>query len=256
MAMTVTELAEQVRDSNERLTEAVQELRRELTESRQELRRELTESRQELRQELGELRAEFAQSRQEFSRFRVEVAEKLGAINTNLETLKTRVENSLSIAKWAVTVIIPVVLGVIVWSYTAHERLARIESSIISLRDATQAHTKQIEKLESSVVAQSQQIQQVRDSVMALRDVTQVQGKQIEKLESSVMAQSKQIEKLENSVMVLRDVTNAHSKQIEELVKMARARPPALDASGIKELTEQIRSLRDELKKSQKTNPN
>jgi hypothetical protein len=117
MAMTVTELAEQVRDSNQRLAEAIQDLRGEMGGLRQELRKEMAESRQELRKEMAELRQEVADSREELKSFRIEVTEKLGAVDTKLEHLSTRVENSLSIAKWAVTAIIPIVIGAIIWSY-------------------------------------------------------------------------------------------------------------------------------------------
>ena len=95
---------------------------------------------------MGVLRQEVAASREEFKSFRVEVTEKLGAFNTKLENLGTRVEHGLSIARWAITVTIPIVLGAVVWSYTTHERLARLETSITTLRDSTH-------KLEGSITA-------------------------------------------------------------------------------------------------------
>ncbi len=167
MAMTVTELAEQVRDSNQRLAEAIKDLRKEMGE---------------LRQEVGGLRRDFMD-------FRVDVTAKLGVLNTNLENLRIRVENSLSIAKWAITVIIPIVIGAVIWSYTTHERLARLESSITTLRDVTQAHGKQIE---------------------------------------------------------------AQGQQIEELARVVRATPP-IDPSSIKELIEQGKRMRDDLRQIKDT---
>jgi chromosome segregation ATPase len=211
MAMTVTELAEQVRDSNQRLAEAIHDLRGEMSGLRQEV----------------------AQSREEFKSFQVEVPEKLGAVNTKLENLGTRVEPGLSITRWAITVTIPIVLGAIVWSYTTLERLARLETSIATLRDTTEARGKQIDKIGGSVA-------KLETSIATLRDAAEPRGKQIDKIEASVMA--------------LRDTTQAQGKQIEAQgkqvegpVRVVGAKPP-IDPASIVELIEQGKHMREDLR--------
>src|SRR6266550_3275451 len=84
-------LAEDVRrleESNQRLAEAVHGLGR----------------------DLGSFRAEVAEN---FGGLRAEVAEKLGALNANLEGFRGRAETSLSVARWGVRVLTPLIIGLI-----------------------------------------------------------------------------------------------------------------------------------------------
>jgi hypothetical protein len=73
--MTVTELADEVRESNRRQAEVNERLADEI----HELNRN-------------------------FNDFRVEIAEKLGAINTNLERFQGRTETSFKVAVWGISV--------------------------------------------------------------------------------------------------------------------------------------------------------
>src|SRR4051794_36195838 len=77
MTMTVAELAEEVRESNRRLAE-----------------------------EVHNLRADFAD-------FRVEVSEKLGSINANLEGFRGRTDTAFKVAGWGVTLAAGVALSVV-----------------------------------------------------------------------------------------------------------------------------------------------
>jgi hypothetical protein len=89
-------LAEQIEASNERLTKAIDDLTRKVEDGQKE-----------------------------FISFRLDLTDKLSAIR-----------NSLSWAKGiAVLVALPVVFGVAAWSCKAADRAARIEESVIALRD-------------------------------------------------------------------------------------------------------------------------
>ena len=78
MALTVMELAEEVRESNRRLTLAIDGLG------------------------------------QKLDNLRVEIAKDLGTININLEGFKGRVDSELVVAKWAAKVLTPAVFSLIV----------------------------------------------------------------------------------------------------------------------------------------------
>jgi hypothetical protein len=111
VADEVKELGLRVAESNERLTEAIHDLGH------------------------------------KFDDFRVQVADKLGAINTNLETFKGRMETALAVAKWTVTAVVPILLTLIYWSYSATGRAVHIEDSIAALRDHAKEQDDRIAKL-------------------------------------------------------------------------------------------------------------
>jgi hypothetical protein len=83
----------------------------------------------------------------DLANFRVEVAKELGAINASLEAFKARTESSLSVARWAVAVSVPILVGLVVWSYSAYERAVRIEDSVTSLREHAKEQDARIAKL-------------------------------------------------------------------------------------------------------------
>jgi hypothetical protein len=101
-------LAEQIEASNDRLTKAIDDLARKVEDGQKE-----------------------------FIQFRLDLTDKLSAI-----------QNSLSWAKGiAVLVVLPVVFGVVAWSYKAADRAARIEESVIALRDHAKDQDARIAKL-------------------------------------------------------------------------------------------------------------
>ncbi len=101
-------LAEQIEASNTRLTKSLDDLTRKLEEGQKE-----------------------------FYQFRLELTDKLSAI-----------QNSLAWAKGiAVLVVLPVVLGLVTYSYKAADRAARIEVSIIALKDHAKGQDERIDKL-------------------------------------------------------------------------------------------------------------
>src|SRR5207253_454949 len=94
MTLTVTELAEEVRESNKRLTEA-----------------------------RHDLRADFAD-------FRVEVAKELGAINANLEKHRAETAASLRFAGRSVVILIPVVVALIGAAFWITWYAAKLDSRV------------------------------------------------------------------------------------------------------------------------------
>jgi hypothetical protein len=137
-------LAEDIRDlreSNHRiatrvdsLEAAVRDLGRDLGNFRADVASEIGGLRAELASEIGGLRAELASEigglRAEVGGLRSEVIEKLGAINTNLEKFQTRTETSLRFAGWAITILIPVVIGLIGGAFWVTWHAAKLDSRV------------------------------------------------------------------------------------------------------------------------------
>ena len=138
------------RESNQRMADAINRVATDLSNVRVEIAKELRESNQRLSDaiirvtaDLGNFRVEIAKElgviNADLGNFRVEIAERLGAINANLEGFRGRTENSLAVARWAITVSVPVLLGLVIWSYSAYERAVRIEDSVTALKDSVTA---------------------------------------------------------------------------------------------------------------------
>jgi uncharacterized protein (UPF0212 family) len=101
-------LAEQIEASNDRLTKAIEDISRKVDDSQKE-----------------------------FVHFRLDLTDKLSAI-----------QNSLSWAKWITAmIVVPIVLGLAAFSYKATDRAARIEESIVALRDHAKEQDQRIAKL-------------------------------------------------------------------------------------------------------------
>lgn len=79
--------------------------------------------------------------------FRVEVAEKLGAINANLEAFRGRTETSLAVARWIASALVPIVVALVGWGFVQAQRAAHIEDSIAELRDHTRDQDSRIARL-------------------------------------------------------------------------------------------------------------
>jgi hypothetical protein len=94
MSLTVTELAEEVRDSNRRLTQSIDSLG------------------------------------QKFDNLRVEIAKDFGVVNTNLESFKTRTEMSVGIARWGINLMMPLIIAALGWLAYATWYVAKMDSRL------------------------------------------------------------------------------------------------------------------------------
>jgi hypothetical protein len=166
MSLTVTELAEEVRESNRRLTQAVEGLGQKFDDVRVEVasvRVEVANLRGEVSKELGAINTNLANFRTEVAKeftgvakelgdintklanSRTEVTRELGAINTNLEAFKGRVETSLAVAKWSVNIMTPLVVSLVAFAVGGAWYLAKLDSRINGLGPVTPHKEVQIE---------------------------------------------------------------------------------------------------------------
>src|SRR5262245_5966319 len=103
MALTVAELAEEVRRSNDKIAEALRDLRVDF----HAVRTEFTEFRVEMADKLGAVNTNLESFRGSttgnLQAAKLEVTEKLGSINATLESFKSSTTTSLSVAKWGAT---------------------------------------------------------------------------------------------------------------------------------------------------------
>ena len=118
-------LSGEMRDSNLRMADAMRDSNLRLTDAINRLAGDFGNFRVEVAKDLGTVNASI-------QTLKGEVAKDLGAINTNLEPFKGRTETSLSVARWAVGVVMTVVLGLVAWSYSAYARAVHIEDSIVA----------------------------------------------------------------------------------------------------------------------------
>jgi hypothetical protein len=113
--------------------------------------------------------------RRDFNDFRVDVAQRLGAINVDiggklstinatLEGFRGRVETKLAVAQWVATVSVPIIVGLVGWAFVSAQRATRLEDSI---------------------VASAQRAEHIEESVIALRDAIKMREMR-EKLENPV----------------------------------------------------------------------
>ena len=130
--------------SREQTDAALSGLRTEMKASREQtdaalsgLRTEMKASREQTDAALNGLRADLGASRERTDRslteIRVEVAEKFGAINTNLESFRGRVEISLRIASWTVGILIPLIFSVIGFGFWFTWHAAKLDSAVETL---------------------------------------------------------------------------------------------------------------------------
>lgn len=94
-----------------------------------------------------QLASEIHDLRKDFHDFRVEIVDKLGAINTNLEGFKGRVETQLAVARWIAGASTPIILGLLAWAFTATQRATHIEDSVAALRDVAKEQDERIARL-------------------------------------------------------------------------------------------------------------
>ncbi len=94
-----------------------------------------------------ELAGEIHDLRSDFHDFRVEIAEKLGAINANLEGFRGRVETSLGVAKWVAGIAAGIGVALVGWGYTQAQRAAHVEDAVSSLEKFVGKQSEQIARL-------------------------------------------------------------------------------------------------------------
>ncbi len=102
--------------------------------------KDLRESQKRLAGEVHEIRGELAGLRLEmaekFGEFRTEMAGSLGAINGTLESLRTRLDHSVSVAKWTVGILMPIIVGLIGTAVWLTWHAAKLDSRVERLENA------------------------------------------------------------------------------------------------------------------------
>ena len=90
---------------------------------------------------LSGLRTDLEASRERTERslteIRVEVAEKFGSINTNLESFRGRVEVALRTASWTVGILIPLVFSLIGFGFGFTWQAAKLDYEVAALKSRT-----------------------------------------------------------------------------------------------------------------------
>jgi hypothetical protein len=132
----LSEDVKDLREVNRQLAEEIKRVFEHSTAETRESNHRLSDAINRVATDLSNFRVEIAK---ELGDFRVEIAKKLGVINANLEGFKGRTENSLAVARWVVAVSVPVLLGLVVWSYSAYARAGHIEDSVTALKDSVTA---------------------------------------------------------------------------------------------------------------------
>src|SRR5438552_1400766 len=84
-----------------------------LAEQIRETNQRLTQSHERLADEVRDLNHRFDELTRKFDEFRVEIAKKLGAINANLEGFRGRTETAFRVAVWGISVATTVAIAVI-----------------------------------------------------------------------------------------------------------------------------------------------
>jgi hypothetical protein len=127
MPVPTDQLAEKIKDlreANQRLAEAIRDLGREFASFRVDNAEKLgainTNLRVDVAQQLGAIN----------TNLRVEVAQQLGLINSNVEALRARVESSLSVAKRFVGVVTPIVIALVGFAIGATWYAAKLDSRV------------------------------------------------------------------------------------------------------------------------------
>jgi len=141
MPIPTDHLADQIQQTNERLAKAIEHLSAELREQNERL----TDAIHDVSRDLGIFRADVAR---EFGVLRADVAREFGVFRADVARELSAIQTSLAWAKWIATiVVVPTVLGLVAWSYKAADRAARIEESIVALRDHARDQDQRIAKL-------------------------------------------------------------------------------------------------------------
>ena len=90
----------------------------------------LTEDVKELREAHRRLAEEAHELRGDLADFRTDMAEKLGTINGTLERLEGRIGHSISVAKWTVGILIPIVISLIGTAFWLTWHAAELDSRV------------------------------------------------------------------------------------------------------------------------------
>ena len=99
-----------------------------------------TDTDMKLAENLNEFRIEVAE---DFGKLRTDVAEKLGAINGTLERLEGRIGHSISVAKWTIGILMPIILGLIGTAFWLTWHAAKLDSRVERLEHSTRVEQPQ-----------------------------------------------------------------------------------------------------------------
>jgi hypothetical protein len=130
-------LADLIQQTNERLGQRISESNQHLADRVEASNNHLTETNQRLSKAIEDLTRKAEEGQKGLADFKVDVTGKLSSIQGSLAWAKVI----------AIFVVVPAVFGLAAYSYTATDRAARIEQSIIDLRDHAKEQDARIGKL-------------------------------------------------------------------------------------------------------------
>ncbi len=116
-------LAERIEETNRRLADEVHALGDRIDQAE----RRMGERISHVERRLDDVRVEVAA---EFGKARAEMATELGRINATLESIRTRVDGGLSISRWTVGVLVPVVISLIGGGFWLTWHAAKLDSRV------------------------------------------------------------------------------------------------------------------------------
>jgi hypothetical protein len=124
-------LADLIQQTNERLGDQIRESNQHLADQIEASNDRLAETNQRLAAVTEELTRRVEDGQKAFMEFRVDVAEQLSSIR-----------NSLSVAKWAVAVLTPVILGLIGTAFWLTRHAAKLDSRVERVEAVVKSHDK------------------------------------------------------------------------------------------------------------------
>jgi hypothetical protein len=123
-------LADLVQQTNERLGNQIRESNQHLADQIGASNDRLAETNQRLTEAIDRLAHRVEDGERGLTEFRVDVAEKFGAVNGAIERLGGRLDHSLSVAKWTIGILTPVILGLIGTAFWLTWQAAKLDSRV------------------------------------------------------------------------------------------------------------------------------
>jgi hypothetical protein len=85
---------------------------------------------EELSVRIHDLVERFDDLRTELGGFRVEVTERLGAINGSLKSLEVRLDHSVAVAKWTIGILAPIIIALVGAGFWLTWHAAKLDSRV------------------------------------------------------------------------------------------------------------------------------